>query len=50
VRLPDGFPEKYRAAIVRVAEGCKVKKTIAAGPSITVRVVDPTPSLHAAAP
>ena len=50
LRLPDGFPEKYRTAIVRVAEGCKVKKTIAAAPVISVRVVDPTPPLHAAAP
>lgn len=26
--LPPEFPEKYRAAIVRSVEGCKVKKTI----------------------
>ncbi len=32
LRLPPGFPEKYRTAIVRAAEGCKVKKTIAAAP------------------
>src|SRR5215468_4110527 len=30
------FPEKYRAAVIRAAEGCKVKKTIAAPPSIEV--------------
>jgi ribosomal protein S12 methylthiotransferase accessory factor len=36
VRLPPSFPEKYRAAIVRAAEGCKVKKTIAAMPRIEV--------------
>jgi ribosomal protein S12 methylthiotransferase accessory factor len=36
--LPPGFPEKYRAAIVRAAEGCKVKKTIAAAPLIEVAV------------
>lgn len=36
VRLPPGFPEKYRVAIVRAAEGCKVKKTIAAAPSFEV--------------
>jgi ribosomal protein S12 methylthiotransferase accessory factor len=34
--LPASFPEKYRAAIVRAAEGCKVKKTIAAQPMIEV--------------
>jgi ribosomal protein S12 methylthiotransferase accessory factor len=36
--LPEGFPEMYRAAIVRAAEGCKVKKTIAAGPAIELGV------------
>ena len=39
--LPPSFPEKYRSAIVRAAEGCKVKKTIAAAPAITVVVTDP---------
>jgi len=38
VRLPTSFPEKYRAAVVRAAEGCKVKKTIAAAPAIEVGV------------
>ncbi len=37
--LPPSFPEKYRAAIVRAAEGCKVKKTIATAPAIDVVVV-----------
>lgn len=36
--LPDGFPEKYRAAVVRAAEGCKVKKTIAAAPALEVAI------------
>jgi ribosomal protein S12 methylthiotransferase accessory factor len=36
VRLPATFPEKYRAAVLRAAEGCKVKKTIAAAPLIDV--------------
>lgn len=36
VRLPSSFPEKYRTAVLRAAEGCKVKKTIAAAPSIDV--------------
>lgn len=35
--LPAGFPEKYVPAVVRAAEGCKVKKTIAAPPPITVK-------------
>jgi ribosomal protein S12 methylthiotransferase accessory factor len=34
--LPPAFPEKYRAAAVRAAEGCKVKKTLAAMPTIEV--------------
>jgi ribosomal protein S12 methylthiotransferase accessory factor len=36
VVLPPSFPERYRVAIVRAAEGCKVKKTIAAAPAIDV--------------
>lgn len=34
--LPRSFPEKYRAAVVRAAEGCKVKKTILAAPDVEV--------------
>ena len=34
--LPSAFPEKYRAAVARAAEGCRVKKTIAAAPPIEV--------------
>ena len=34
LRLPVGFPEMYRGAIVRAAEGCKVKKTLAAQPHV----------------
>ncbi len=36
--LPPSFPEKYRAAVGRAAEGCKVKKTIVAAPTIDVVV------------
>ncbi len=36
--LPPGFPEQYRAAIVRSVENCKVKKTIAAQPAFEVHV------------
>ncbi len=36
VGLPPSFPEKYRTAVVRAAEGCKVKKTMAAMPSVEV--------------
>ena len=34
--LPAEFPEKYLPAVVRAAEGCKVKKTLAAPPPVTV--------------
>lgn len=36
--LPPGFPEQYRAAVVRAAESCKVKKSIFAPPTIEVAV------------
>lgn len=38
--LPPSFPEKYRAAIVRAAENCKVKKTIAAQPTFDVGLAE----------
>ncbi|MEP7048960.1 MAG: OsmC family protein [Pseudomonadota bacterium] len=49
ILLPEGFPEQYRAAIVRAAEGCKVKKTLAAAPEILVSArVAPSDALGAA--
>lgn len=36
VILPDDFPEKYRAAVVRAAAHCRVKKVLAAPPEIVV--------------
>ena len=38
LELPDTFPEKYRSAIVRAAERCKVKQTIAAQPRFEVTI------------
>jgi putative redox protein len=32
IKLPADFPEKYKAALISVAELCKVKKTIASPP------------------
>ena len=43
--LPATFPEKYRVPILRAAEGCKVKKTIAAAPAIEVVVAPAVPAL-----
>lgn len=37
--LPPGFPEKYRAAIVRAADQCAVKKHLADAPTIEVVTV-----------
>lgn len=37
--LPEGFPGKYRAAIVRAAELCAVKKTIETPPEFVVRAI-----------
>jgi ribosomal protein S12 methylthiotransferase accessory factor len=36
MRLPPGFPEKYRTAIVRAADQCAVKKHLAEAPSVEV--------------
>lgn len=38
IGFPADFPEKYRPAVIRAAEGCKVKKTIASQPELVVRV------------
>jgi len=43
--LPAAFPVKYRAAIVRAAESCKVKKAIAAAPRFEVTLADGDMSL-----
>lgn len=36
--VPAGFPERYRSAIQRSVEGCKVKKSIAHPPTFSVEV------------
>ncbi len=36
VQLPEGFPEKYKAAVINAADLCKVKKTLAAPPAFKV--------------
>ncbi|MBZ4418611.1 OsmC family protein [Myxococcus sp. RHSTA-1-4] len=37
IHLPEDFPEKYRGAVVQVAEKCSVKRAIAAHPEFRVR-------------
>ena len=39
IRVPPTFPEKYYDALVRVADGCAVKKAIAAQPQFVVRTL-----------
>jgi len=39
IEVPPSFPEKYYDALVRVADQCKVKKTIEAQPAFAVRAV-----------
>jgi len=46
LELPASFPERYRDAVVRAAEGCKVKKLLAHPPAITVMARPPV--AHAA--
>lgn len=36
VKLPDGFPAKYREPVLRAVEQCSVKRAIAAAPTFTV--------------
>lgn len=39
IEVPPSFPEKYRDALIRVAEKCAVKKAIAAQPEFGIRTV-----------
>lgn len=43
LELPPSFPEKYRVAVARAAEGCKVKKTMASMPVVEVVLAPPAP-------
>jgi ribosomal protein S12 methylthiotransferase accessory factor len=38
VKLPHGFPDKYRTAVVRAAEMCTVKRSLASPPLIEVKL------------
>jgi ribosomal protein S12 methylthiotransferase accessory factor len=40
IEVPASFPEKYREALVRVADQCSVKKAIQAQPRFQVRTVE----------
>jgi len=43
--LPRNFPEKYRAGIVKAAEGCRVKRVLTSPPNVgvTLHVHDVAP-------
>jgi putative redox protein len=36
IKLPEGFPEKYKASLIHVADLCKVKKTMASPPQFEI--------------
>ncbi len=38
IRLPAGFPDKYRSAVVRAAEMCTVKRSLAFPPQFEVKL------------
>lgn len=38
IQLPSGFPDKYRSAVVRAAEMCTVKRSLAVPPQIEVNL------------
>jgi len=44
IRLPEGFPERYRAAVVRAANLCSVKKHLEEPPEIHVSTTVPSAS------
>lgn len=39
IRLPQGFPEKHREAVIRAADLCAVKKHILNPPTFEIRTV-----------
>jgi len=36
IKLPPGFPEKYKASLIHVADLCKVKKTMLSPPKFEI--------------
>ncbi len=49
IHLPEGFPEKYRAAVVRAADQCAVKEAFRNPPEIRVATVSASEGTAAAA-
>ena len=46
IHLPEGFPEKYREAIVRAVDQCAVKRHILEPPRFELHATAPEPALH----
>lgn len=45
IHLPEGFPERYRDAVIRAAEQCAVKKHLEHPPAFEIRTISPAPTL-----
>jgi ribosomal protein S12 methylthiotransferase accessory factor len=39
IHVPEGFPEKYRPALIRVADSCAVKKHLEHPPAFSIRTL-----------
>jgi ribosomal protein S12 methylthiotransferase accessory factor len=39
IQLPPDFPESYKAAVIRAAQQCKVKKQLEHPPVVDVRIL-----------
>ena len=39
IELPNGFPERYREAVIRAADQCAVKKHMAQPPAFEIRTI-----------
>ena len=42
IHLPEGFPEKYKGAVIRSADQCAVKKHLLAPPAFEINAVIPS--------
>jgi len=46
IQLPPDFPEKYKSAVIRSAEQCKVKKTLEHPPTFEVTASQTNPGMR----
>jgi ribosomal protein S12 methylthiotransferase accessory factor len=45
--LPEGFPSRYREALLKVMDQCSVKRAIRAQPTLTARLAETAPQASA---